>query len=193
MTQPSIRGTVSTVVTHLEMLAPPVSPPLQPPVDGLEIVRALKPTVSFYRFLYDNVGKDWNWTGRRLLDDEELSALISPETIDLRVIWRHGVPAGYVELGPNDEGTTELIYFGLMPEFIGLGLGRYFIDWAVRHAFHKGARRLYVHTCDLDHPRALANYEAAGFVPFDREDVDELVIEGMPLPAHAANRAIVAT
>jgi GNAT superfamily N-acetyltransferase len=79
-----------------------------------------------------------------------------------------GVPAGYAELDGRVEGEIELAYFGLVPDFIGQRLGPWLLDWAVRRAWI-GARRVWVHTCTLDHPGALAMYERAGFVRFKTE------------------------
>jgi len=172
------------------MLERPKGAPLQPPGSGIEVVRALEPTVSFYRYLYDTVGADWLWTRRRLLDDADLAAIIRDPGVDIRVLWCHGVPAGFAELDVREAPDVELAYFGLIPEFIGRGLGRYLLDWAVRHAWTRGAGRLWVHTCDLDHPRAVATYEAAGFELYDRDECEETVMEGMALPAHAAERPV---
>jgi len=186
----TIRGTIKTTIWHLETFAPPTGPPMQPPVSGVEIVRTLKPPVDFYRFLYHGVGDPWLWTNRRRLPDDELERLIHRPSVDLRVLWQHGAPAGYAEFDFRDPDDTELLYFGLFPAFVGQGLGRYFIDWCVRHAFQTGARRFWVHTCDLDHPRARAAYEAAGFVHFDTEIGEERVLDGMTIPEHVQERDI---
>lgn len=184
-------GRVPSVVTWLEMLEPPRRPPRQPPLPGTAIVRALAPTVHFYRYLYDTVGGPWLWTRRRLIDDAALASLIGAPTTDLRVLWLHGVPAGYVELDFADHPDVKIAYFGLMPEFTGKGLGPYLLDWAIRHGFAAGAARLHLDTCDLDHPKALATYEAAGFVAYDRSESLETLLDGTSLPAHARDKPIL--
>lgn len=185
-----LRGYIKTTIWHLETFQPPPGPPVQPPSSGVEIVRCIKPPPDFYRFLYHGVGDNWLWTSRRLLGDRELKALIHDDTVDLRVLWHQGAPAGYAEFGFRDPDDTELLYFGLFPDFVGKGLGKYLIDWTVRHAFKGGARRFWVHTCDLDHPRARATYEAAGFVHFDTEAAEETVFDGMSIPEHVQERDI---
>ena len=184
-------GRVPSIVTWLELLEPPRRPPLQPPLPGTEIVRALEPTVHFYRYLYAAVGGPWLWNRRRLLDDEALAALIRAPTTDLRVLWVHGVPAGYVEFDFAEHPEVKIAFFGLVPEFTGRRLGPYLLDWAVRHGFAKGATRLHLDTCDLDHPKALATYEAAGFQAYDRTEALETLLEGMSLPAHASDKPIL--
>ena len=83
------------------------------------------------------------------------------------MLWVEGVPAGYVELDAGyTKGEIYIAYFGLTPDFIGGGLGRWLLDWAVQRAWDLGPRRLRVQTCDLDHPAALPNYRRAGFVSY---------------------------
>jgi GNAT superfamily N-acetyltransferase len=184
-------GRVPSVITWLELLEPPRRPPVQPSVPGTEIVRALEPTVHFYRYLYDTVGAPWLWNRRRLLDDATLARQIRAPTTDLRVLWVHGVPAGYVELDFADLPDVAIAYFGLVPEFTGRGLGPYLLDWTIRHGFAKGAGRLHLNTCDLDHPKALRTYEAAGFQAYDRTESFETLLDDMTLPAHAQGKPIL--
>ena len=72
-------------------------------------------------------------------------------------------PAGYFELETQPEGSVEITSFGLLPSFIGRGLGGYLLTVAVQKAWHMGAARVWLHTCTLDHPNALQNYCARGF------------------------------
>jgi GNAT superfamily N-acetyltransferase len=164
-------GLIEVTVTHLEMLAPPASPPLAPPRDGLLLLRAEKPTVAFYRFLYNTVGEPWLWGDRRRMSDEALAAIVQHPAVEVTVLYVDGVPAGYFELDARVEGEVELAYFGLMPERVGQKLGPFLLDQAVRRAWERGPRRLWVHTCSLDHPAALPAYERAGFRPFKRENL----------------------
>ena len=177
-TNPRIIGWVESVVTYLEMRAPPDRPKVQL-WDGVETRRAINPTISFYRYLYDTVGGDWTWTGRRLMDDETLKEKIQHPDIEVNVLWVQGVPAGLIELDLRLEPEIELLYFGLIPDFIGKGLGRSALDWAIDHAWSRGPTRFWVHTCDLDHPNALSVYQKAGFVIYDRGTDREAILEDM--------------
>ena len=159
---------VETLVTYLEMTAPPGGPATRPPRPAVEIRRAVRPTTSFYRYLYDAVGGPWTWTERRLMSDEGLAAIVRDPRVEVLVLWVDGVPAGYAELDRRAPPDIELAYFGLIPEFIGQGLGRFLLDHAVRRAWSCEPGRLWVHTCDLDHPRALGVYEKCGFRVYDR-------------------------
>jgi GNAT superfamily N-acetyltransferase len=155
-------------VTYLEMLAP-TRRTLPPPRDDLAIIQARKPTLSFYRYLYDVVGKPYHWLSRRKLTDAELAALIHDPLMENHVLYVGGVPAGFAELDRRTEGDIELVQFGLVPEFVGQGLGRYFLQWTIDKAWSYKPRRFWLHTCTLDHPAALPNYLKAGFVVYKEE------------------------
>lgn len=175
MDHPPVRadGKIESTITHLEMSAPPSALPLPAPREGLDIEQAVRPTVSFYRYLYDTIGEGWLWGDRRKLGDHALREIVQHPAVEVYVLWVHGVPAGYAELDGRLPGEIELAYFGLIPEFIGHKLGPYLLDWAIRAAWARDPRRLWVHTCTHDHPGALAMYERAGFRVFHRETVLE--------------------
>jgi GNAT superfamily N-acetyltransferase len=162
-------GQIETLVTFLEMTEPPTRAPLLPPSAGIEVRHAVRPTISFYRYLYDAIGEDWMWYERKLLGDAELAAIIHDPKVEVNVLWLDGVPAGLAELDRRDQPDVELAYFGIVPEFIGQGVGRFLLDWAIHHAWQPRPRRFWVHTCDLDHPRALGVYQKAGFRIYDRQ------------------------
>ena len=173
---------IETVVTYLEMTAPPSRPPRPAPRQDLEIRRACRPIVSFYRYLYAAVGEPWTWTVRRWLSDAELAAILNDPRVEVNVLWAGGVPAGYAELDRRAPPDIEVGYFGLMPEFIGQGLGAYLLDWAIDHAWRSRPRRLWLHTCDLDHPRALGLYQRLGFRIYDRRNSVQELPPGWPRP-----------
>ena len=163
-------GGIECVVTYLEMHARPELPPLQPPHGKrLALMRAEPPSVSFYRYLYDAVGRDWRWTLRKRLGDAALREIIEDRAVEVYVLHVAGVPAGFSELDRRQPPEIELAYFGLAPEHIGQGLGAYFLNWTVRRAWEHAPSRLWVHTNTLDHPRALGLYQRMGFVVYDRE------------------------
>ena len=161
-------GQLRVVTTYLEMKQPPARSPAKPPIEGLSIKRE-RPTVSFYRYLYNSVGAPWLWTERQAMADDELRAIIQHPDVEVYVLYVEDVPAGYVELDRRIEGQIEVAYFGLMPEFIGRGLGPYLLDWTVITAWHKEPNRVWVHTCNLDHPKAYSAYERIGFVSYKQE------------------------
>ncbi len=165
---------VPVTVTYLEMLAPPAEPaPPAPP--GVAVEHLVAPSVARYRQLYDAVGHDWYWMDRTHVADAALREMLEDPRVEVHVLRVDGREAGFAELDRSEPGEVRLMYFGLMPGFIGRGLGRWFLRWAVARAWSHAPRRVWVDTCTLDHPRALGNYQAVGFRPFG-ERVKEVTI-----------------
>jgi GNAT superfamily N-acetyltransferase len=161
---------VPTVVTFLELLSRPSAlPPAQPKVK-LAIVRAERPPVHFYRYLYDAVGHDYKWVDRKKLSDAALAEIVQDPRVELYVLYVEGAPAGMAELDFREDGIGQLAYFGLIPEFLGRRLGFFFLYHASLNAWSRPISKLLVNTCTLDHPRALPLYQRVGFVPYSREE-----------------------
>lgn len=183
--------TVPVTVTWLEMTSPERCVPVPSVPEPTAILRAERPTISFYRYLYDTVGADWNWFMRRRLSDEELAAIIHDDRDEVFVLHVRGVPAGYVELDRRIDEEVEIAYFGLIPEYVGRGFGKYLLAWGLARAWSYRPRRVWLHTCTLDHPRALGVYQRAGLEVYHREEVQEPVEHLLFVPGEgsAAGRA----
>jgi GNAT superfamily N-acetyltransferase len=135
-------------------------------LDGVLMLPMESPDVRFYKFLYSAVGEMWRWRDRLIMPEEELLAAISSPDTSIHVLYVRGVPAGYVELVKQRE-TTEIAYFGLRPEYMGQGLGKHLLSCGIQRAWDDGARRVWVHTCNLDGPYALPNYLKRGFTIYE--------------------------
>ncbi len=162
---------LTTVITYLEMLERPTRPPVPMPAGRkLALMRAEAPTVAFARFLYNTAGRQWWWYERRQMADAALGAVVQDPKYETYVLYVEGTPAGYFEIDRRQDDIAELAYFGLMPEFIGQRLGPYLLDQALERAWTgpPAPKRVWVNTCDMDHPKALSLYQRAGFVPYDR-------------------------
>ncbi len=159
---------MSITTTYLEMFAHN-GRTVAAPMPGLAVIQARQPTLAYYRFLYHSVGNDWDWTSRKRLPDDELARIIQDPLVELHVLFVDGVPAGFAELDRRVPGEIELKQFGLVPEFIGKGLGKYFLQWTIDKAFSYSPKRFWLHTCTRDHPVALPNYLKAGFVVYKTE------------------------
>jgi len=178
--QPVPAGKIEMVVTYLEMTAPPRRPPVSRPAAQHAIMRAQPPTVSFYRYLYNTVGARWLWFERRRMTDETLLEILEHSDVEIFVLYVRGSPAGFVELDRRVESECQIAYLGLFPDFMGQRIGRYLLDWAIDAAWRSGPERIWVHTCNFDHPRAFGLYQRAGFVPYDQETliIDDPRLDG---------------
>ena len=166
----AINELVEVTVFYLEMLAPS-DRSVPAPRDGLTVVHAQSPTVPYYRSLYDAVGSEYYWLSRRKLSDAELATIIDDPMNDLHVLHVDGTPAGFAELDRRQSDEVELVQFGLMPNFIGQGLGKWFLQWTIDRAWSHQPKRFWLHTCSLDHDAALPTYKKAGFVQYKQEEI----------------------
>jgi GNAT superfamily N-acetyltransferase len=159
-------GVREVVVTTLEMTDPSQLRPGRDPLVDATFVRAGRPAPELSRFLYRAVGGDWYWLDRIDWTLEQWRAWVTSPGHELWTCWVDGVPAGYVELDRLTGGAVELAYFGLLPEFTGLGLGGWLLTRAIERAWAvEGTTRVWLHTCELDAPAAVSNYRSRGFVP----------------------------
>lgn len=169
--QPRDDGTLRVTITYLQMTRQPTGTPRRPPLKDLAVFRIKRPSLPFYRFLYNEVGKPWLWYERRAMADTDLKTILSNEKVHVYALYRGGEPAGYVELDYRQDNEVELAYFGLLPWHIGNGIGPWFLDWAVSTAWNDRPSRLIVNTCNLDHPKAIIVYQQAGFRPYRQDAV----------------------
>lgn len=183
---PATLSLIETTVTYLEMTERPTRPTVPAPAVKLSLQRAEHPSVSFYRYLYNSIGRPWAWVNKRLVDDAELRDFIQDAKVELYVLSVAGVPAGMAQLDRREPGIVDLAYFGLMPEFIGRKLGPYLLNWAIDQAWTGNTTKVTVNTCDLDHPSALPLYQRLGFSPVRREVVSlpHPYLFGLEMPAH---------
>jgi GNAT superfamily N-acetyltransferase len=157
-------------VTFLKMTARPSALPPRPPSGKVAILKAQNPPVHFYRYLYNTIGEAYFWVDRRRVDDGALADILQNPQLELYVLYVDGCPAGMAEFDFKDSPSGLLAYFGLLPEFIGRGLGAFFLLHAIQNAWMRPITTLLVNTCTLDHPRALPLYQQMGFTPYSRED-----------------------
>ena len=136
---------------------------------GARLDRVSRCPISFHRYLYREVGRNYHWRDRLTWTDEQERDWINDPRLSLHVLYQDGSPAGYFELRREAEGSVEIAYFGLLPEFIGKGLGKVLLTMAVTEAWTAGARRVWLHTCTLDDPAALPNYLKRGFRKYQEE------------------------
>jgi GNAT superfamily N-acetyltransferase len=132
----------------------------------LEVRQAELPSPELSRALYAGVGGDWYWMDRLNWSWARWHEHLARPELETWLAWLRGTPAGFAEL-EHDGDAVELVSFGLLPAFIGRGIGPRLLDAVLRRAWELGPRRVWVHTCSLDGPAALANYRGRGFEVYD--------------------------
>ncbi len=137
--------------------------------EGLALSKVSPPKAELSRYFYTAIGGDWHWTDRLPWTTDDWLRYLSQAGIETWVLSVGGCPAGYFELDAQSDGEVEIVYFGLLAEYTGNGLGAHLLTSAVDRAWELGARRVWLHTCSLDHPGALSHYLSRGFELYREE------------------------
>jgi GNAT superfamily N-acetyltransferase len=133
------------------------------PGPGVSFQRLTKPVQpSSYLNYYGGIGLSMNWIDRFVMSHDELAQKINAPNVDIYMMTVDGTEAGMLELVIEDD-YVELLYFGLFPQYIGKGLGKYFLMWSVQQAWSYDRKWIQLNTCELDHPNALPTYRKLGF------------------------------
>ena len=124
------------------------------------------------KFFYKNVGKKHHWIDRLVWDDKKWIEYVCDEKIKTYTLKIKNELAGYFELiFHKDLEEVEIAYFGLLEEYHNQKLGSQFLTIAIKNSFALNPKRVWVHTCSLDHENALKNYLARGMKIFKSEIV----------------------
>jgi GNAT superfamily N-acetyltransferase len=168
-------------ITHLEMRSPAELRAKLPPREAAS-VRVPFAVPELNRFFYTAIGGDYFWVERLPWTHAGWMTYLDRPEQQTWLVTVGGVPAGYFELERQPGDDVEIVYFGLLPAFTGKGLGGWALGEATSRAWEMGAKRVWVHTCDLDHAGALPNYLARGFRVFKVETKEEDLPDVAPGP-----------
>ena len=136
-------------------------------------VEKTKPDFQINKFFYKQIGKKYRWTDRLIWTDLQWSNYVSNKNLETYVIKNGDDLVGYFELIHHPEkNETELAYLGLFEDYFGKGVGGYALTIAIEKSFEKKIKRMWVHTCTLDHPNAIKNYLARGMKDFKEEKLN---------------------
>ncbi|OLP60111.1 GNAT family N-acetyltransferase [Xaviernesmea oryzae] len=170
-------------VTTLTMTAPPKQSLPMPVNIQTAIMRVPDIPLPFYRFLYLQVGRRWQWVERLRMSEDELSTLLHDERNCVSVLYVNGAPAGFFETRKLDDDTVELSHFGLFERALGLGLGKWFLLQALYATWALSPKTVTVETNTLDHPRALQLYQQFGFSPVATREAEQCPLSEAELHA----------
>jgi GNAT superfamily N-acetyltransferase len=164
------------VTTYLEMRAPDRLRAKRCADARFQIREENESDWRFNRDLYFRVGEQWEWVDKRTWTDEQWEQYAATSELRTFAAYYDDTLAGYYELRRDAEGGVEIAYFGLLPEFIGRGLGGALLTSAIEEAWSRrggiAPKRVWVHTCNRDHPQALTNYQARGMIVYKVEQTE---------------------
>jgi GNAT superfamily N-acetyltransferase len=165
---------IEVTTTFLEMLSPRYFKPKILDRNDVRVEKVEIPTPVINHFFFVNVGRPWKWYSRLKWTLSDWKALVENDTVTTWIGYIKGSPFGYIELVRQGE-SVEIAFFGLLPQYIGIGLGGFLLSEAIRLAWQLNPRRVWVHTCTLDHKYALDNYLARGLTIYKQEKKTEQV------------------
>ena len=171
------------VTTYLEMRSRDGAPSKRNCDQKLQVREFREPNWIFNRDMYVAVGRTWKWIDKLPWTDELWNEYASDPNLRTFAAYYEKALAGYYELRRSDvpstpsngggcNGEVEIAYFGLLPDFIDRGLGGTLLTSAIESAWawEPTPSRIWVHTCNRDHPNALNNYQARGFKIYKIEE-----------------------
>ena len=121
-------------------------------------------------FFYKQIGKKHQWGDRLVWQEKDWIKYVSNENLKTYILKEDEELVGYFEL-IFDKNECEIGYFGILEEYIGKSFGSYMLSEAIKIAFQKKVKRIWVHTCSLDHQNAILNYKARGMNIFKTEEL----------------------
>ena len=158
-------------ITELEMKTRPLHREPLPVGHKISLLKTSGVAPSFYRYLYQEVGKPHHWFIRRNLPDGQLSGILTSGKAEIWVLYVDGCPAGFYEIDiASVPDNADIQYFGLLPEYQGRGLSKFMLSEAINAAWDKDPKTVTIQTNTLDSPKALAIYQKAGFSPVGTYD-----------------------
>ena len=124
------------------------------------------------KFFYKNIGKNHRWVDRLVWSDKQWIEYTTDKKVKTYILKKQNDLAGYFELiFHKDLNEVEIAYLGLLNEYQNQNLGSHLLSSAIKKSFSKQTKRVWVHTCSLDHKNALNNYISRGMKIFKKETV----------------------
>jgi len=161
-------GKLANVVTCLEMRSRPPARPA-PDLPDVSIERLREPEGPRYRALVRKVGESSLWQSPLLITDEQLAKLVCDPNVECYVLRARRSDEGILVLDFRESGDCEVWLFGVSESLRGTGAARKLMNFGIDRAWSRPIRRVWLHTCTLDHPNALDFYMRSGFVPYKRQ------------------------
>ena len=146
---------------------------IKKPSGNYSVNEVLPNDFQLNKFFYKQIGKNYQWVDRLIWTDKNWIEYVSSPNLFTFVLKNNDNIAGFFELMyRKDKLETEIAYFGLLKEYFGKKLGGYMLSEAIKKSFSYNVKRVWAHTCSLDHKNALKNYLSRGMKIYNTETVN---------------------
>ena len=140
------------------------------PFNDLYLEKVSPPDFQLNKFFYKEIGKKHRWKDRLIWNDKKWIDYLEKSGVNTYILKHDKDFIGYFEqIFDKEKLDCEIAYFGILEEYIGKKLGGYLLSEAIKISFNIGSKRIWVHTCSLDHKNALQNYLSRGMKIFKSE------------------------
>ena len=146
---------------------------IKKPGDNYSLNQVLSNDFQLNKFFYKQIGKNYQWVDRLIWTDKNWIEYVSSPNLFTFVLKNNDDIAGFFELiYHKNKSEIEIAYFGLLKEYFGKKLGGYMLSEAIKKSFSLNVKKVWVHTCSLDHKNALKNYLSRGMKIYNTETVN---------------------
>jgi len=143
------------------------------PEKNLVLEKVEPPNIELNKFFYKNVGKNHRWVDRLVWDNLKWISYLENKNVQTYILKLNKDLVGYFEIIQDFSlNNFEIAYFGILDDYIGKKFGGFLLSEAIKICFELKSKKVWVHTCSLDHKHALKNYLNRGMKIFKEESIN---------------------
>ena len=142
------------------------------PGPNFKIIQVDPPDFQLNKFFYKQIGKNCRWIDRLSWNEKKWIEYLTNKNVRTYILKNKEELIGYFEqIFLDEDHSCEIAYLGILEEYFEKKYGGYLLSEAIKKSFINNTKRVWVHTCSLDHKNALKNYLARGMKIFKSESI----------------------